>query len=188
MNGATTCLVGVNITAAKNVLVENCTIQGFRSGNGNGIRDARTASTIPAGQLWVNNTNIWNTSGSGIIMVGAAGAGIRGFFERVTVFGGGSHGIQVQNSSVAHIRFSNLSGDLGDGVRVETNAKVNVISSMLSGNLNGLNNVGGTVNLADVTILNNAGAGVSGTVVSFGNNNVRDNISGNSLPAAVGQQ
>jgi hypothetical protein len=50
-----------------------------------------------------------------------------------------------------------------------------------------VNNVGGTVNLADVTILNN-GTGVAGTIVSFGNNNVRDNGGGNALPAAVGQQ
>ncbi|HEX8142366.1 MAG TPA: hypothetical protein VF553_07205, partial [Pyrinomonadaceae bacterium] len=75
----------------------------------------------------------------------------------------------------------------GDAVRVETSAKANVISSMLSGNLTGVNNVGGTVNLADASIFNN-GTGVTGTVVSSGNNNVRDNTAGNTLPAAVGQQ
>jgi hypothetical protein len=44
------------------------------------------------------------------------------------------------------------------------------------------------VNLADVTMMNNANGVAGAAVVSFGNNNVRDNGGGNALPAAVGQQ
>ncbi|HEV2913658.1 MAG TPA: hypothetical protein VGX92_10285, partial [Pyrinomonadaceae bacterium] len=92
-----------------------------------------------------------------------------------------------QNSSIAHIRDSIIGGNSGDAVRTETSAKANVDNSMLSGNLNGANNVGGTMNLTNATIMNN-GSGVLGTIVTFGNNTVRDNAAGNTLPASVGQQ
>ncbi|HEV2914081.1 MAG TPA: hypothetical protein VGX92_12435, partial [Pyrinomonadaceae bacterium] len=42
INGATTGLVGVNISAGRTVSIDNCSIVGFRSGNGNGIRDSRS--------------------------------------------------------------------------------------------------------------------------------------------------
>ncbi|HEY6190416.1 MAG TPA: hypothetical protein VIW80_22380 [Pyrinomonadaceae bacterium] len=188
INGATTGLVGVNITAGRNVNIENCVIFGFRSGNGNGVRDARTVSTNPAGQLWITNTSFYNNSGSAVNVIGAAAAQLRAFLNNVRINGNSSHGVQVQNGSTAHIRESAINGNLGDGVRAETAAKVNIISSMLNGNLTGVNNVAGTVNLADVTMMNNANGVAGVAVVSFGNNNVRDNGGGNTLPAAVGQQ
>ncbi len=187
INGAGTGLVGINILAGRTVIVENCQIFGFRAGNGNGIRDSRTAVTSPAGQLFVSNTRLYNNSGAAINMIGNAAAGFRGFFDRLTINGNSSHGIQAQNGTTIHIRQSHIGGNLGEGVRVETTSKANVIGSTLSGNLTGVNNVGGTVNLADVTIMNN-GTGVAGATVSFGNNNVRDNGAGNALTAAVGQQ
>jgi hypothetical protein len=188
INGAGTGLVGVSISAARNVTIEECVISGFRAGNGNGIRDSRSVATSPAPQLWVRDTRISNVSGSAVNLIGNAAAGLRGFFNRVSIIGGLSHGIQAQNSTTVHIRESDINGNLGDGVRAETSAKINVISSMLNGNLNGVNNVAGTVNLSDTTIMNNS-AGVTGVaVVTFGNNRVRDNTGGNALPASVGQQ
>ena len=188
IQGATTGLVGVSIFAGRNVNIENCVIMGFRGGNGNGVRDARTVSTNPAGQLWINDTSFYNNSGANVIIVGAAAAQLRAFLNNVRISGGSSHGVQVQNGSTAHIRNSAINGNLGDGVRAEGASKVNIISSMLNGNLTGVNNVSGTVNLADVTMMNNANGVAGAAVVSFGNNNVRDNGGGNALPAAVGQQ
>jgi hypothetical protein len=187
INGATTGLVGINISSGRTVNVENVVIVGFRAGNGNGIRDSRTVATNPASQLFVTATTIYNTSGAAVTVGTAAGAGLRAFFDGVHIYANSLHGIQAANSATVHIRNSSIGGNSGDAVRVETSAKANVISSMLSGNLTGVNNVGGTVNLADASIFNN-GTGVTGTVVSSGNNNVRDNTAGNTLPAAVGQQ
>jgi hypothetical protein len=188
IQGAGTGLVGINIVAGRTVSVENCVIAGFRGGNGNGIRDSRTAATNPAGQLFVTEATFFNNSGAAINVIGSVSAGLRAFINRATINGNSSHGVQAANGSTVHVRFSNIGGNLGDGVRAETSSKVNVIGSLLNGNLTGVNNVGGTVNLADVTITNN-GTGVAGNpVVSFGNNNVRDNGAGNALPAPVGQQ
>jgi hypothetical protein len=187
INGATTGLVGVNISAGRTVSIDNCQIVGFRSGNGNGIRDSRTVATNPASQLFVNDTFFYNNSGSAIVIGTAAGASLRGFFNRVRIFANSSHGIQAQNSATAHIRDSIIGGNSGDGVRTETSSKANVINTMLDGNLNGANNVGGTLNLSGATIMNN-GTGVVGTVVTFGNNTVKDNAAGNTLPADIGQQ
>ena len=189
IHGATTGLVGVNITSGRNVFIEGCQIFGFRSGNGNGIRDARTLSTVPQGQLYITDCTLFNNSGSAINVIGANAAGIRAFIHRTVIYGNLSHGVQTQNSSTVHIRASDISGNLGDAVRAETSSHVTIVGSQLNGNLNGVNNVAGTVNLADTTIVKNAGSGVAGVaVVTFGNNNVRDNVGGNALPAAVGQQ
>jgi hypothetical protein len=188
INGATTGLVGVNIIAGRTVNVENCQLFSFRGGNGNGVRDARTVATNPAGQLFVSDVLFYNNLGAAVNMVGSAAAGLRGFFDRVRIYANSSHGIQAQNGTTVHVRNSLIGGNSGDAVRVETNAKANIISSMLSGNLNGVNNVAGTVNLSDATIMNN-GAGVTGAaVVTFGNNRVKDNGAGNTLPASIGQQ
>jgi hypothetical protein len=188
INGATTGLVGINITAARNVNIEGCVIFGFRAGNGNGVRDARTVSTNPAGQLWISDTSFYNNSGAAVTIIGAVAAQLRAFLNNVRINGNSSHGVQAQNGSTVHIRNSAINGNLGDGVRAETASKVNVISSMLNGNLTGVNNVAGTVNLADVTMMNNANGVAGVAVVSFGNNNVRDNGGGNALPPTVGQQ
>ena len=187
INGATTGLVGINISAGRTVSIDNCQIVGFRSGNGNGIRDSRTGATNPASQLFVNDTFIYNNSGAAIVVGTVAGANIRAFFNRLRIFANSSHGIQGQNTSTLHIRESIIGGNSGDGVRTETSSKANVVDTMVDGNLNGANNVGGTLNLSGATIMNN-GTGVVGTVVSFGNNTVKDNTGGNTLPAAIGQQ
>src|ERR1043165_1281376 len=114
INGATTGLVGINISAGRTVNVENVAIIGFRSGNGNAIRDGRTVSTNPAGQLFVSDCLMYNNSGAAVNMVGAAAAGLRGFFERVKIFANGSHGIQLQNCSTGHVRNSIIGGNGGD--------------------------------------------------------------------------
>lgn len=188
INGATTGLVGINISSGRTVSVENCQIFGFRSGNGNAIRDSRTLSTNPASQLFVTDTIMFNNLGAAVNIVGANAAVLRAFFERVRIYANSSHGIQAQNSTVVHIRDSNIGGNSGDAVRMETSAQLDIVSSMLDGNLTGINNVAGTVRMGDVTIVGN-GTGVAGVaVITFGNNNVTGNGAGNTLPAPVGQQ
>jgi len=81
-----------------------------------------------------------------------------------------------------------ISGNHGEGVRCDTNGQVTVISSVLNVNSTGaLNSGGALLMLADTSIMNN-GTGVSGTITTFGNNNVRNNSGGNTLPAPVAQQ
>jgi hypothetical protein len=189
INGATTGLVGINISSARQVWVEDCQIFGFRAGNGNAIRDTRTtAVSNPPMGLWVYDTKMVNNLGSAVSISASNTTSYKGYFNRVSVYGNSSHGIDVTNGAV-QITNSDISGNLGNGVRVNSGAQVNVIGTSLNANGTGVNNVNGVCNLADVTIMNNStGFANTGTSASFGNNNVRDIGAGNTLPAPVGQQ
>jgi hypothetical protein len=188
INGATTGIIGVNITSGRQVWIEGCQIFGFRGSTANGIRDLRTAvvSNPPFG-LWVYDTKIVNCLNDGISISGNSTNGYKASLDHVRIYGGSSHGIEVTNGAV-QIRESDISGNLGNGVRINSGAQVNLISSSFNNNGTGVNNVNGVCNLADVTIMNNStGFANTGTSASFGNNNVRDNGAGNTLPAPVGQ-
>jgi hypothetical protein len=189
INGASTGLVGVNISSARQVWIEDCQIFGFRAGNGNAIRDTRTAivSNPPMG-LWVYDTKLINSLNAAVFISASNTTAYQSYFNNVRIVGNASHGIDVTNGA-AHIRNSDISGNLGSGVRINSGAQVNVISTSVNSNGTGVNNINGLCNLADVTIINNAtGFANTGTTASFGNNNVRNNLAGNALPAPVGQQ
>jgi hypothetical protein len=189
INGATSGFVGVNITSARSVIIENCVIFGFRSGNGNGIRDTRAANQSPAPQLFVSDTSIRDNSSNAVSITGASPVSIRAFLDHVRIQANGGAGVLGSNSSFTTVRDSMITGNLAEGIKVDTNAQANVISTVINGNLTGVLNSGGSaMQLADVTIFNNA-TGISGTIVSFGNNNIRNNTAGNTLGApAIGQQ
>ncbi len=189
INGATTGLIGINITSARSVWIEGCQIFGFRSGAGNGIKDNRTAvvSNPPFG-LWVYDSKFVNNVGAAISITGSTVAGYRAYINRVVIYGNASDGIAATNAAVQVIN-SDISGNLGVGVKVNTGAQLGIFSTALNGNGTGVNNVNGLCNLGDVTIMNNGtGFANTGTTASFGNNNVRDNLAGNALPPPVGQQ
>jgi hypothetical protein len=189
INGVGTGLIGIKIFAAKTVIVDNCHIYGFKGTggtNGRGISDERTAAS-PIPMLFVNNCDIRNNVG-GVAASGASAGPIRVVIDSSRIQGQSSTGVFGSNSAVVTVRFSQVTGNLGDGVQIQTSAQANVISSVLSGNGIGANNVSGSqFSLADVSIMNNT-TGVAGTMTSFGNNNVRNNGGGNALPAPVGQQ
>jgi hypothetical protein len=187
IEGLGTGLNGINILQAKSVFVENCTIHGFRGANGTGIRDARTqASPIP--MLFVNNCDIRNNI-IGIDGTGLSSVLIRGIVENTRIQSNTSHGARLQNGAVYSFRECNVSGNLSDGIRAEGTSQAVIISSILTNNQGiAANRVGtGNYSLADVTIMNNI-TGVSAGLTTFGNNNVRNNFGGNTLPASVGQQ
>jgi Right handed beta helix region len=189
MNGLTTGLIGVKILSGRKITVERCQIYGFQGTggtNGRAISDERTnASPIP--QLFVNDCYLRNNVGG--VGISGVGATVRAVIDNTRILGNSSAGVFVSNSNIATVTHSNISGNLGDGIQTQSNAQMNVISTTLHGNQGvGCNNNGGAhFSLADTTIVNNI-TGVSGTMTSFGNNNVRDNGGGNGLPPAVGQQ
>lgn len=190
INGIGTGLVGIKIFSAKSVLVENCTIYGFRTTggtNGRGISDERTANQSPAAQLFVSETFIRdNTAGIGV--TGSSANSTRAFIDHCRIQTNATFGVSASNSNFVTVRDSFITGNLGEGVRIDTNSQANVIGTVLNGNTTGLLNSGGSQFLAaDVSVFNNA-TGLSGTITSFGNNNVRNNTAGNSLPGSVGQQ
>src|SRR5437763_1289223 len=84
INGAGNGLIGIKILQAKNVIIDNCQIYGFRtagSTNGRGISDERTANQSPAAQLFINNCFIRDNL-SGIGITGASAASTRVFIDQ----------------------------------------------------------------------------------------------------------
>ncbi len=183
-------LIGVKILAAKSVIIDRCQIYGFRttgSTNGRAISDERSGTQSPAAQLFVNDCYIRdNTSGIGV--TGVSTNSIRAFIKNCRIQNNAGAGVFGSNSAFITVDNSIITGNLAEGVKIDTNSQVNVTSCVINGNLTGVLNSGGSqFLLADTSIFNN-GTGVSGAITTFGNNNVRNNSGGNTLPATVGQQ
>jgi len=186
IEGLGTGLNGINILQGKSVLVENCTIKGFRGANGTGIRDARTQGAPNIPMLFVNNCDIRNNI-IGIDGTGASAVLIRGVVENTRIHSNTSHGVRLQNGAVYSFRQSNISGNTTDGVRAEGSSQAVIISSILTNNQGiALNRVGtGAFSIADVTIINNI-TSHAGTITTFGNNNCRNNANNVGANCALG--
>lgn len=190
INGLGTGLIGVKIFQAKTVFVEHCLIYGFRATggtNGRGISDERTQAS-PFPQLFVNDCYIRENVG-GIGVSGLSAGTLRATIDNTRIQDNTSTGVFGSNNAALNIRGSQISGNLGDGVLINAGAQATIVGSLLTSN-QGIavnNSGGGQLSLADTTVTNNI-TGIGGAVTSFGNNNVRNNAGGNTLPPAVGQQ
>jgi hypothetical protein len=183
INGLGLATNGINILAAKSVYIEHSQIYGFTN---DAILDNRTASQTPAAALFVNDVAI-HTNGNGIAVTGTSASGTIAFIERSRIQQNTGFGIAGSHSNDLHILHTLITYNGAEGFKIDTGAGATVIGSIINGNLTGVVNNGSGLSLADTTIADN-GTGVSGAVTSFGNNNVRGNAGGNTLPAPVGQQ
>jgi hypothetical protein len=186
INGATTGLIGVNITSAATVFIENCVIFGFRAGTGTGIKDNRTAA---GAKLFVVDTTVKNNSIHGIFIGTDSGfvSSVTSVLDNVRSIGNTSSGGFFGGGTKTTIRHSEFCGNANAGIQVSQQAGgttvANLVSSVFSHNNFGVfaGFTGGTMRIADVTITDNAGAGTSfsgGTIESFLNNNIRGNGGG----------
>jgi len=184
INGAGTTLGtnGINIITAKAVYIEHCHIFNFSS---NGIVDNRTTNSTEA-ELFVNDCMI-NTNGQGIAVAGSSTGHTTAHIDHCQIQGNSGFGASVSNGNVLNVLHCNLSGNGGEGVKIDNASGGSVTSCALLQNGSGVVNNGAFLLLADSTIEFNT-TGVSGTITTFGNNNVRFNAGGNTLPLPVGQQ
>ncbi|MDX6574875.1 MAG: hypothetical protein QOE96_828 [Blastocatellia bacterium] len=188
INGATTGLTGINITAALQVFIENCVIFGFRAGAGKGVNDVRTT---PNARLYLLDTTIKNNSTNGInvgIDIGAVTT-VAATLDNCRLVGNTLSGIFAGGGSRLTIRHSTITGNGNAGVQVSQQsggtAEAAIMSSVISHNSTGIFAGSGAsiTRISDVTMTNNTSAGTSfsgGTIESFGNNNIRGN--GGGLP------
>lgn len=188
INGIGTGTFGIRILSAQRVNVDNCVIYGFRNTgggiNGRGISDERSAA---GSVLSVTNSEVRNNIG-GIALAG--GSGLRVHIENTRIGGQTSIGVFANGGAKVSIKGSQVSANTSDGIHIEgAGTEMTVVGCLVANNGGvGLNNLSGSqFSVADTTVTNNA-TGVSGTLVSFGNNNVRNNTGGNALPPPVGQQ
>jgi hypothetical protein len=174
-------LIGVNITNAASVVIEDCVIFGFGAGTARGISDTRTVS----GSLSVRNTIIKQNGQSGAVIFPSGGAIVAAVFDNCTFQGNGSAGLAIepnvsltvfrsvstgnvdagffaQGNATANMNLEScIASHNGKGITADTNAIVRVSDSQITNNTTGLNPLAG------------------GQISSYGNNNVTANGSGN---------
>jgi hypothetical protein len=189
INGAGTGLVGIRILGAKAVHIERCQIYGFRNAtSGRAISDLRTATQTPRPALFVNDSFIRDNL-TGIGITGTSPSVIRAMIRNTHLYNNNGFAVLGSNSANVTLEDSNILDNNGDGFRVDTSAQGALIRCLIVRN-NGtaiLSSAGSTVFLSGNSVFNNT-TGVSGLVVTFGDNNVTNNIGGNTLPVSVGQQ
>ncbi|HEX8284164.1 MAG TPA: right-handed parallel beta-helix repeat-containing protein [Pyrinomonadaceae bacterium] len=176
-------LVGILITSAKVVHVENCVIQGFKAGAARGISDRRTLN----GQLFVKDTIVRNNGGGGIVVIPASGSPtLISSLDNVRLEQNGETGpgtgYVIGGANVkGSISNSVASRNATHGISAESGAKLSIDSCAVT--FNGSNGVdaltaGTIIRISNSVVSNNTGAGLGlsgGAIRSFGNNRLLGN-------------
>jgi hypothetical protein len=191
LNGITAGVSGLIITAngggsaGSTVIIEDCVIDGFNSGNARGIDDTRTNG----GRLIVTNTTIRNNGGAGVSVLPSSGsANIQVLLNNVRSYRNGT-GAQFGNLTRVMIDQSTFDGNTGAGILTVAGAIVQVDRSTITHNANGVQAAGGTVALSNSNISFNTSQGINnsgGSVLSFGNNRIAFNASAGTAPGPAG--
>jgi hypothetical protein len=162
--------LGVSISSAKAVHIDNCRFNGFYMADG-----IRFEPAVTNMHLFIRNTTVENCSPAGIKLMPAAAASV--LIDKCAVIGGGD-GIVIGNKVKATIQDTTASGNSGSGILVDAGGKLMLSRGTLSDNLIGVL-VSGQAYIANSTITYNKADGVkklgSGKIRSFGNNSVIGN-------------
>ena len=179
---------GIRFTSGGQLHVENVHIYGFSQ---QGIWFTPGA----ASQLFVNNSSIRDNTAGGILVAPTATGTATVALDNVSLDGNG-RGLRAEDGSTVVVRNSHASGNVANGfVGVGVSRAVDIMLDNVLSSLNGATGVYAgvltTIKLTNTTTTRN-GAGwqaVGGTITSFGNNRVIDNVANNG-PAnvTVGQQ
>jgi len=184
INGAPgTGLNGISINTAKDVIIENVDFFEFRAGNARGISDTRAN----AGSLLVTNSRFTDNLNAGIVSASSNGSKLTTMVNNSTFHRNG-FGILLSNVGVATVNDSTFSSNTVAGTsQTSATTELNANRSVFSGNATGVSMTAGTVRLSGNTIVDNTTSGVSlsGTVVSWGDNQINGNAGTNTLPAGA---
>ena len=171
INGLSTGLNGIKILNAENVSIENCTIYGFNRG----ISDERATD----GQLSVSNTILRNNHDENVF-IGASGSAVRAIFNNVEIKNGSSLGISARFGTTIIIRNSIISGNGDTGIIAQDSVEMDIDGSVISQNQFGVTTGTGspTIRLSNTTVtMCKEGLSVSGgSIISYGNNKIRGNL------------
>ena len=188
-------LNGIRVLAAGSLVVDDCTIRNFKAAapNGRGIMIA-TGNTFT---FVVSNSRIYNngagSTGAGLQVFQTAG-GVNGVIDKV-VFAENAFGISLNGSTNTvgtnvTVRDSSISNSDQVGIIVSTgatNTSVMAINSSISNNVVGLSTsgAGAAIRIGSSTIFGNT-TGISGTVLSYGNNQLNGNGTDGTLTPVPG--
>jgi hypothetical protein len=176
-------ILGTNAANVSEVFIEDSVIDGIFGSPGRGVSDERSAG----GKLFISNTTIRNTFGTGISIVGGTGR-LDASIDNVRVQNA-SFGVAAGNNARVMISRSILSGNSQAGVEAEGPTgpvEVNLSDSVSSNNAIGVMNGGGTVTirLSNSDISFNT-TGLSGSTFTHGNNRITGNASVGVAPTPI---
>lgn len=171
INGLTTGLNGIRILSAETVSIENCVIYGFNRG----ISDERPSD----GQLSVTNTVIKNNITENVF-IGAVGSEVRAIFNNAEMKNGGGMGLWAKYGSTVIIRNSIISGNGDTGILAQDEVVIDIDGSVVSQNQFGITTGTGspTIRISNTTVtMCKEGLSIGGgSIISYGNNKIRGNL------------
>ncbi|TPQ36264.1 hypothetical protein C2U70_12990 [Bradyrhizobium guangdongense] len=165
VQGVNAGLVGIKIFAAAVVSIENCVVSQFSQ---QGISDARTAGNT---KLFVRNTVVSHNASTGI---GLGGANPNRVVVENSHLVNNLFGIAAATGNNAMVTRSVMSGNT-TGAEADPGGSINIDSSAITGNGTGVQTTS-TIRLSNSDLSFNT-TGISGTVISFGNNRMLGNTS-----------
>lgn len=166
---------GINFTSGAQLSIEKCAIIGFNTA---GI--SASVSGAAKAQIYITDTNVTNTGGTGVIISGSGGT-LTASINNLRVFQGKGTALTVNGGATAMVNNSVFAGS-GFGLDVESGATVDVNNSVIDHNTTGIFNSASTVRLSNSDVTFN-GTGVNGTVSSFTNNRFQSNGAGGTISA-----
>jgi hypothetical protein len=168
---STGAYIGIKITSATTVYIEDCTILGSQPG----ILDQRSTGFT---QLFVKNTVVRSSAGNntaGILLAAAPKNSV--VLENVQSLSNG-YGIAVATGNNVVISRSVMSGNKIAGIEADPGALVSVDNTEISHNFSYGVYAAGTVTLANTS-------SIAGSTISFGNNRLFGN-GGGTAPTPAG--
>jgi hypothetical protein len=172
---------GIAFLAGKQLVIQNCNIYGFNQ------RNISIETSTSFAYVLISNTVSHDGTNNGIVVSTAGPASV--ILDHVRSVNNANIGLVVASGS-AQVRDSVISNNSTAGVDVHGSGVVDVISSVLSSNGNGIQSTGGAplARLTGVSIFDNTNSAfnfASGAIYSFGNNQMAGNALaniGNLLP------
>ncbi len=175
IQGVNQGLVGVKITSAGVVSIEDCVITQFAQ---QGIDDARTSGNT---KLFIRNTFVSHNAAAGIAMPASGGNNVE--IENSHSVNN-AFGIAAGNGNRVMVKRSVISGN-GTGVQADAGGQIAIDDSAISNNGTGFT-ASGIIRISNSDINFNTTA-FAGTPTSYGNNRIFGNTAtGTALGAAGG--
>jgi hypothetical protein len=189
IDGALTGVTGINITSAKQVLIENLIINNFS------VSGIKWTAPGTAGQLHVHDTTVKRTVGVGIAMEPGGAGVLKASLDNVRINGCGNSAITAGNNTRATVHNCNFSENAaGAGVTgLAATSFIDVHDSVLSNNAFGVfagSTGASTIRLQNSTITNNTTSGIDinfagSQVICYTNNVIEDNAGINACSSSV---
>ena len=170
--------IGVNITAAASVRIENCKIFGFSSPG------VEVAPSSGLAVVTIQDSTI-TQDGGGVLLKPQAGGSIKATFDHVAISGSAGGGIKVDSAGGPvnlDITDSEISNNAGNGINLVGSNNTNMLNlsrTVIAKNgVAGLQTNGGTTAaLVDTTLFDTNANGAtavvgSGHILTYGNNRI----------------